>query len=79
MYVVNEKQLLQLFSAKCPLCQSKVKMEKSFHGVLLVMNQHCLQCSYSRQWKNLSEKSISALLDDHQAECLEISVEVGTI
>ncbi|XP_038145258.1 uncharacterized protein LOC119786170 [Cyprinodon tularosa] len=77
MYVVNEKQLLQLFSAKCPLCQSKVKMEKSFHGVLLVLNQQCLQCSYSRQWKNLSEKSISALLDDHQAECLEISVEIS--
>ncbi|XP_015228044.1 PREDICTED: uncharacterized protein LOC107083375 isoform X1 [Cyprinodon variegatus] len=74
-YIVSEKQLLQLFSAECPLCQSKVKTEKFVHGALLVLNQQCLQCSYSKQWKNLSEKSVSAFLDDHQTECLEISLE----
>ncbi|MED6247598.1 hypothetical protein ATANTOWER_009559 [Ataeniobius toweri] len=74
-YAVSERQLLQLFSAKCPLCQSKVKTEKVVRGVLLVLNQQCLQCDYSKQWKNLNNKSITEASDDHQTECMEISLE----
>ncbi|KAM4728145.1 uncharacterized protein FYW61_011277 isoform 2-T3 [Anableps anableps] len=74
-YVVNEKQLLQLFSATCPLCQSEVKTEKVICGVLLVLNQQCLQCDYKKHWKNLTKKSITAVSDDHQTECMEISLK----
>ncbi|KAK5859957.1 hypothetical protein PBY51_021472 [Eleginops maclovinus] len=51
-YAVNEKCLLQLFSPKCPSCGSKVKTEKVTHGVLIVVNQQCLQCDYRNQWKS---------------------------
>ncbi|KAM4557736.1 uncharacterized protein V3H82_017440 isoform 2-T2 [Fundulus diaphanus] len=59
----------------CPLCQSKVKTEKVVCGLLLVLNQRCLECDYSKQWKNLTETSITAVSDDHQTECMEISLE----
>lgn len=77
-YLVNEKQLLQLFSAKCPLCESKVKTEKVIRGVFLVLNQQCLQCDYSKHWENLNKNSITAASNDHQTECMEVSLEVGT-
>ncbi|XP_033493767.2 uncharacterized protein LOC117264067 [Epinephelus lanceolatus] len=51
-YVVNEKRLLQLFSHKCPLCGSKLKMEKVTYGVVIILNQQCLKCKYRHQWKN---------------------------
>uniref|UniRef100_A0A3B4XI85 Transcriptional repressor CTCF-like n=1 Tax=Seriola lalandi dorsalis TaxID=1841481 RepID=A0A3B4XI85_SERLL len=51
-YVVNEKRLLQLLSTKCPLCGSKVKVQKIIHGILIVLNQQCLQCEYRNQWKS---------------------------
>uniref|UniRef100_A0A4W6DTL2 C2H2-type domain-containing protein n=1 Tax=Lates calcarifer TaxID=8187 RepID=A0A4W6DTL2_LATCA len=51
-FVVNEKRLLQLFSCKCPLCGCKLQMEKVTYGVLIVLNQHCLQCEYRNQWKS---------------------------
>lgn len=57
-YVVNQKQLLQLFSPKCPSCGSKVKVEKLTFGVLIVLNQHCLQCGYRKQWKSQVNASV---------------------
>ncbi|KAF0046967.1 hypothetical protein F2P81_000600 [Scophthalmus maximus] len=51
-YVVNEDRILQLFSSKCPLCGSTVKLEKVTHGILMVVNQQCLQCDYRNRWKN---------------------------
>ncbi|GAA6223269.1 uncharacterized protein LOC108883222 [Lates japonicus] len=57
-YVVNENRLLQLFSSKCPLCGSKVKVEKVIYGVLIVLNQQCLQCEYRNQWKSQVNASV---------------------
>ncbi|XP_054888627.1 zinc finger and SCAN domain-containing protein 21-like isoform X1 [Poeciliopsis prolifica] len=74
-YIVNEKQLLQLFSATCPVCHSEVKTEKVVCGVLLVLNQQCRQCGYKNQWKNLTQNSITAVSEDHQTKCMEIFLE----
>ncbi|XP_062261115.1 zinc finger protein 568-like isoform X2 [Platichthys flesus] len=52
-FVVNEKQLLQLFGSRCPLCDSNVKMEKIIHGGLIIVKRQCLQCKYRHQWKSL--------------------------
>lgn len=51
-YVVNEKCLVQLFSCRCPLCGSKVNVEKVIHGVLLVLKKQCLKCDYKNLWKS---------------------------
>ncbi|KAI3374962.1 hypothetical protein L3Q82_021486, partial [Scortum barcoo] len=70
-YVVNEKRLLQLFSSKCPLCGSNVKMEKVTYGVLLVLNQQCLQCEYRNQWKS----QVNASEDQHLTGGTEVTPE----
>ncbi|XP_044223230.1 RE1-silencing transcription factor B-like isoform X3 [Thunnus albacares] len=57
-YVVNEKRLLKLFSCKCPLCGSKVKLEKFTHGILIIVNQQCLECEYRNQWKSQVNASV---------------------
>ncbi|XP_070830522.1 uncharacterized protein [Chaetodon trifascialis] len=62
-YVVNENQLLQLFSSKCPLCGSKVKVEKFTYGVLIHLNQRCLQCEYRHKWKSQVNASVPS--DEH--------------
>ncbi|KAM8727856.1 uncharacterized protein AB9X84_001376 [Acanthopagrus schlegelii] len=64
-YVVNEKRLLQLFSCKCPLCGSEMKVEKFTYGVLIVLNQQCLQCEYRNQWKSQVNASVPADDDQH--------------
>ncbi|XP_014867728.1 PREDICTED: zinc finger protein 570-like isoform X1 [Poecilia mexicana] len=74
-YIVNEKQLLRLFCATCPVCQSEVKTEKVVCGVLLVLNQQCRQCGYKNHWKNLTQNSITAMSEDHQTKCMEIFLE----
>ncbi|KAF3699344.1 Zinc finger protein 813 [Channa argus] len=61
--VVNENCLLQLFCRKCPLCGSKLQMEKVTKGVLIVLNQQCLQCEYRNQWKSQINASIPAAED----------------
>ncbi|XP_041848285.1 oocyte zinc finger protein XlCOF8.4-like [Melanotaenia boesemani] len=76
-FVVNEKQLLQLFRSKCPLCQSKVKVQKIVCRVHLELNLNCLQCDYRKQWKNLSDAGISAAEGMDVAECTEVSLETG--
>ncbi|XP_035489409.2 zinc finger protein 226 isoform X2 [Scophthalmus maximus] len=64
-YVVNENWLLQLFSSKCPLCGSKVRLEKVTHGILMVVNQQCLQCDYRKQWKSQVSASVPAAEVQH--------------
>ncbi|KAM9844435.1 uncharacterized protein ACBR49_011271 [Aulostomus maculatus] len=51
-FFVNENCLLQLFRRKCPLCGGKLQTEKVVHGVLVILNQQCLQCEYRNQWKS---------------------------
>ncbi|XP_047446585.1 zinc finger protein 252-like [Mugil cephalus] len=51
-YVVNEKWLIQLFSCRCPLCGSKVNVEKVIYGMLLVLKKQCLKCDYKNLWKS---------------------------
>ncbi|XP_030608525.1 zinc finger protein 91-like [Archocentrus centrarchus] len=63
-YIVNEHRLLQLFSSKCPFCTSAVKMEKVTHGVLIILNQQCIQCDYRKQWKNLANASVPKAAGD---------------
>lgn len=51
-YIVNEERLLQLFSSTCPSCGGKLQMEKFTNGVLISLNQQCLQCQFRNKWKN---------------------------
>ncbi|XP_051250801.1 uncharacterized protein LOC127360397 isoform X1 [Dicentrarchus labrax] len=71
-YVVNENRLLQLFSRKCPLCGSKVKMEKFTYGVLIILNQQCLQCEYRNQWKSQVNASVP---DQHSRGGIDVTPE----
>ncbi|XP_040911126.1 uncharacterized protein LOC121193070 [Toxotes jaculatrix] len=64
-YVVNEKRLLQLFSCKCPSCGCKLQMEKVTRGVLIILNQQCLQCEYRYQWKSQVNASVPTAEDQH--------------
>ncbi|XP_071348020.1 uncharacterized protein [Trachinotus anak] len=57
-HVVNESCLLQLFRRKCPLCGCKLRMEKVTCGVLIILNQQCLQCEYRNQWKSQVNASV---------------------
>ncbi|XP_041848284.1 zinc finger protein 600-like [Melanotaenia boesemani] len=56
-FPVNEKRLLQLFSRKCPLCGGKLKMHKVTRGVTITLNQLCIQCDYTYQWKSWVDRS----------------------
>ncbi|XP_034743116.1 zinc finger protein 226-like isoform X4 [Etheostoma cragini] len=77
-YVVNEKRLLKLFSHKCPWCGSKVRMEKVTHGVLIILNQQCLQCDYSNQWKSQVNASVPAAEDQQLTEVVEVDLTPET-
>ncbi|XP_068558071.1 uncharacterized protein [Cebidichthys violaceus] len=74
-YVVNEKRLLQLFSHKCPSCGSKVKMEKLTYGLLVILNQQCLQCDYRNQWKSQVDAGVPTDEDQHLTEVEEVTPE----
>ncbi|XP_034090325.1 zinc finger protein 271-like isoform X2 [Gymnodraco acuticeps] len=74
-YVVNEKCLLQLFSHKCPSCGSKVKTEKVIYGVLIVVNQECLQCEYRNQWKSQVNASVPTAEVDATSETQQSTEE----
>ncbi|XP_070775668.1 uncharacterized protein [Enoplosus armatus] len=74
-YVVNENRLLQLFRCKCPLCGSKVKMEKVTYGVLFILNQQCLQCEYRNQWKSQVNASVPTAADQHPIEVTDVTPE----
>uniref|UniRef100_A0A671WEV9 RE1-silencing transcription factor-like n=1 Tax=Sparus aurata TaxID=8175 RepID=A0A671WEV9_SPAAU len=50
---------------KCPLCGSEMKVEKVTCGVLIVLNQQCLQCEYRNQWKSQVIASVPEA-DDQQ-------------
>ncbi|XP_045907926.1 zinc finger protein 287-like isoform X1 [Micropterus dolomieu] len=56
--VVNESCLLQLFRRNCPSCGCKLQTEKVTYGVLIVLNQWCLQCEYRFQWKSQVNASV---------------------
>ncbi|XP_071347797.1 uncharacterized protein [Trachinotus anak] len=72
-YVVNEKRLLQLLSTKCPLCGSKIKVEKIIHGLVIFLNQLCLQCEYRNQWKSQVNASVPTAEDQHLTGGTEVT------
>nr|XP_046264919.1 zinc finger protein 239-like isoform X2 [Scatophagus argus] len=74
-YVVNENRLLQLFSPKCPLCHSQVKMEKFTYGLIIILNQQCLQCEYRNQWKSQVNASVPTASDQHLTEGVAVTPE----
>ncbi|XP_031710993.1 transcription factor E4F1-like isoform X1 [Anarrhichthys ocellatus] len=74
-YVVNEKRLLKLFSRKCPSCGSQVQMEKVTCGLLMILNQQCLQCDYRNQWKSQVDASVPRAEDQHLTEVEEVTPE----
>uniref|UniRef100_UPI0037E87BD2 uncharacterized protein n=1 Tax=Semicossyphus pulcher TaxID=241346 RepID=UPI0037E87BD2 len=57
-YVVNERRLLQLFNRKCPSCGCKLQMQKVTYGLLIILNQQCLQCDYRHQWKSQVDANV---------------------
>ncbi|XP_032386557.1 myoneurin [Etheostoma spectabile] len=77
-YVINEKRLLKMFSHKCPSCGSKVRMEKVTRGVLIILNQQCLQCDYSNQWKSQVNASVPTAEDQQLTEVVEVDLTPET-
>ncbi|TKS79832.1 Zinc finger protein 813 [Collichthys lucidus] len=75
-YVVNEKRLLPLFSCKCPLCGSKVKVDKVTYGVLIILNQQCLQCDYRNQWKSQVNASVPTDDDQPLTRGIDVTAEI---
>lgn len=78
-YVVNEKRLLPLFSCKCPLCGSKVKVEKVTYGVLIILNQQCLQCDYRNQWKSQVNASVPTDDDQPLTRGIDVTAEIQQV
>ncbi|XP_023261182.1 zinc finger and SCAN domain-containing protein 22-like [Seriola lalandi dorsalis] len=88
-HIVNESCLLQLFRRKCPSCGCKLRMEKVTCGVLIILNQQCLQCEYRNQWKsqvNASVPTAEEVTPETQKElptddnpCSAVSSEVVTL
>ncbi|XP_073346607.1 uncharacterized protein [Pagrus major] len=76
-YVVNEKRLLQLFSCKCPLCGSEIKVEKSTYGVLIILNQQCLKCEYRNQWKSQVNASVPTADDPPLTGGTDVTALIG--
>ncbi|XP_037644107.1 protein suppressor of hairy wing-like isoform X2 [Sebastes umbrosus] len=78
-HVVNESCLFQLFRRKCPSCGSKLQMEKVTHGVLIILNQQCLQCDYRNQWKSQISASVPTAEDQRlKEEAVVIKQEMPT-
>ncbi|XP_029308598.1 zinc finger protein 484-like [Cottoperca gobio] len=71
----DKTALLQLFSSKCPLCGCILQIEKAIHGVLIILNQHCLQCDYRNQWKSQVNARVSTAEDQHLTEVVEVTTE----
>ncbi|XP_034743115.1 zinc finger protein 345-like isoform X3 [Etheostoma cragini] len=71
--IVNESCLFQLFRRKCPSCGCKLQTEKVTHGVLIILNQQCLQCDYRNQWKSQVNASVPT------AEDQQLTEEVPTV
>ncbi|XP_029956558.1 zinc finger protein 236-like isoform X1 [Salarias fasciatus] len=67
-FVVNEKCLFQLLGRNCPSCQSKLQMEKVTYEAFLILNQRCLKCDYTNQWKNMAGAHIPAAEDGDAVE-----------
>ncbi|XP_035811182.2 serendipity locus protein delta-like isoform X1 [Amphiprion ocellaris] len=51
-YLVNESCLLKLCAHKCPSCEGKLQIKKATYGTLIALNQRCLKCDFSNQWKS---------------------------
>ncbi|XP_040923971.1 zinc finger protein 271-like isoform X2 [Betta splendens] len=78
-YVVNEKRLLQLFSSRCPWCGGKLQLERVVCGVLLTVNQQCLQCEYRNQWKSQADTSVTAVEEQFMTGAIEIMSEAPLV
>ncbi|XP_037315283.2 uncharacterized protein LOC119209807 isoform X1 [Pungitius pungitius] len=78
-YVVNEARLLQLFCHTCPSCGSQVKMEKVTCGLLIVLNQRCLQCDYRSQWRSQVNASVPAAEDQHLPEATPALLQINAV
>lgn len=78
-FVVNESCLLQLFPRKCPSCGCKLQMEKVTCGVLIVLNQQCIQCEYRNQWKSQVNASVPTTEDHHQTGDAEVTPEAQRV
>ncbi|XP_032386569.1 uncharacterized protein LOC116698638 [Etheostoma spectabile] len=71
--IVNESCLFQLLRRKCPSCGCKLQTEKVTYGVLIILNQQCLQCDYRNQWKSQVNASVPT------AEDQQLTEEVPTV
>ncbi|KAM4552900.1 uncharacterized protein PAE49_016203 isoform 2-T2 [Odontesthes bonariensis] len=72
-FPVNEKRLLRLFSRRCPSCGGKLKMHKVTRGVVVILNQLCLQCD----WKSQVRGGVPAAEDGHLREGAKVSLEAA--
>ncbi|KAM7379318.1 hypothetical protein PAMP_004882 [Pampus punctatissimus] len=74
--VVYENCLLQLFRHKCPSCGGKLQMEKVTRGLLIILNQRCLQCEYRNQWKSQINASVPTADDQHLTGDTEVTPQI---
>ncbi|XP_051809914.1 zinc finger and SCAN domain-containing protein 2-like isoform X2 [Acanthochromis polyacanthus] len=75
-YLVNESCLLELFVRKCPSCGSKLQMEKVTCGLLIILNQRCLQCDYRNQWKSQINADVPTAEDRNPAGGTEVTAGI---
>ncbi len=78
-YVVNENRLIPLFAHKCPLCGSKVKVEKLTYGVLIILNKQCIQCEYKDQWKSQVNARVPTDEDRHLTGGIDVTPETQQV
>ena len=53
-------------------------MEKVTHGVLIILNQQCLQCDYRNQWKSQVNASVPTAEDQCLTEVVEVDLTPET-
>ncbi|XP_072220387.1 uncharacterized protein [Leuresthes tenuis] len=73
----NESALLRLFSRRCPSCGGKLKMHKVTRGVVVILNQLCLQCDYMYLGKSQVNGSFPAAENGHFREGAKVSLEAA--
>ena len=54
-------------------------MEKVTSGVLIVLNQQCLQCEYRNQWKSQVNASVPAADDQTMTGGTDVTLLTGKV
>ncbi|XP_030016939.1 zinc finger protein 492-like [Sphaeramia orbicularis] len=59
---------------KCPLCGGKLQLKKFSHGLLIILDQQCLQCEYRNEWKSQVNASVPTM-EQHLTGGRDVTLE----